>query len=515
MNTIAILFAGGLSNEAFAPLLDGKNSVAVTVERVREFPGVSKTVVLADGGDFSFLSGAEIERRDSWTKRGLLERIAALQEGFDAAYFAFADCPFLDPKVAEAVIDRHLSYTAEYSYSDGRPSGIAPEALSAGTAVIMSKLLGDGDEPVERDALFSIIKMDINAFDIEMEISPEDLRSHRIHLFADTRRNLMLLKNFIAAAGGRIPDAAEIEDIVRRKPEILRTLPSFYNIQVSGVCPQSCSICPYPQSEKTSHGGFMDADLFETLLDNIAAFSNDAVIDLSLWGELSLHPQKTRLIESVLKRPGLSLLIETSGIGWKTEELERCADMAREARDGKAGAAVLPAPLSWIVSLDTADPQAYARLRGDGFAEADACAVKLLKLFPADCYVQAVRIKGGEDDTERFYRRWKEICPNGDMNIIIQKYDDFCGALEKKQASDLSPVIRQCCWHIMRDVPVLIDGTVPLCREDLSYGRILGNVFNDSLEAIWKNGEKYYGEQCGKKYEGVCADCDEYYTYNF
>jgi MoaA/NifB/PqqE/SkfB family radical SAM enzyme len=73
---------------------------------------------------------------------------------------------------------------------------------------------------------------------------------------------------------------------------------------------------------------------------------------------------------------------------------------------------------------------------------------------------------------------------------------------------------------MMRDMPVLIDGTVPLCREDTAAlkqqsNRILGNVFNDSLENIWKKGESYYIEQCEKKYSGLCENCDEYYTFNF
>ena len=512
MNALSVLFAGHLSNEAFQPLFNGKNSVILAVEQAKKFTGAVKTVLLARKDDFSFLNGVEIEHRDSWTKRSLLEKIAELQAGFDVVYFAFADCPFLDPDLAISIAQRHLRYAAEYSYADGWPYGLAPETLSGGTAAILAKILGDKDGPVERDILFSVIQMDINAFDIETEISHVDLRCHRINLCADSKRNLLLLKNFIAAAGESIPGASDVQRIVEQRPQILRTLPSFFPIQVSGECPQSCSLCPYPTfKNKAADGEFMDGGKFELLLDKIAAFSNDAVIDLSLWGELSLHPQKMKLIESVLKRRGLSLIIETSGLCWKQEELEKCAQLAQEAGSKD----IFPASLSWIVSLDTADPQRYIELRGAGFAEADTCARKLLSLFPNDCYVQAVRVRGAEDDTEKFYRHWKETCPNGDKNIIIQKYDCFCGTLEKRQASDISPVIRQGCWHIMRDMPVLIDGTVPLCREELNNGRILGNVFTDSLENIWRNGERYYSEQCEKKYTGVCADCDEYYTYNF
>ena len=518
MNALLVLFGGRLSNEAFEPVFNGKNSAALALEQAKKFPGVGKTALLACQGDFPFLNDVQIEQRDAWTKRSLLEKIAELQAGFDCAYFAFADCPFLDPALAGAVAQRHLRYSAEYSYADGWPYGLAPEVLSPGTAGILAKILGEDDGPVERDVLFSVIQKDINAFDIEAEISPVDLRCHRISFCADSKRSLMLLKNFIAAEGGKIPDAAGVEKIIKRQPEILRTLPSFYPVQVSGGCPQKCAICPYPaHADSAGRGDFMDSGKFESLLDKIAAFSGDAVIDLSLWGELSLHPEKLKLIEAVISRGCLALIIETSGLGWKTEELEKCAELSKNSGAQRNH---LP-PLSWIVSLDTADPDRYAQLRGAGFAEAQACAKKLFSLFPKDCYVQAVRLRDEEEGTGKFYRYWKEAAPFGEANIIIQKYDCFCGKLEKRQASDISPLVRQNCWHIMRDMPVLIDGTVPLCKEDLSAlkenggGIILGNVFADSLESIWQNGERHYREQCEKNYAGLCADCDEYYTYNF
>jgi len=78
----------------------------------------------------------------------------------------------------------------------------------------------------------------------------------------------------------------------------------------------------------------------------------------------------------------------------------------------------------------------------------------------------------------------------------------------------------------MRDMPVLIDGTVPLCREQITGGINLGNAFTEpeaganALEVIWERGRRFYTEQAGqtpggKKYDSLCAGCDEYYTYNF
>jgi spiro-SPASM protein len=551
MNALAVLYGGDLRPEAFQKVFSlsgtGKCALDLALERARMFPGVQKTVLLVPetglpgecagpalppDTELRHPPAGEAGSPGGWNRRVLLDALARAGEGFDLTYYAWADSPFLDPVLAAALAERHLKYAAEYSYADGWPYGFSPELLSPGTAGILAKIAGEDQGPVERDSLFAVLQKDINAFDIETEISPADLRSHRLNLSAGSKRNLLLLTRFFVAAGG-IPAAADAGGIIAGKPELLRTLPAFYPVQVAGGCPQSCAICPWPDlgaragTPVTERKDFLDPAAFEDLLNRIAAFSGDAVIDISLWGETALHPQKMELIRLALSRPELALVIETCGLGWKEGEIEAAASLAAAAPSGPASLrpSGLP-PLSWIVSLDTADSRRYRELRGPGFAEAEGNAKKLLGLFPKDAYVQAVRTAGAEDDIEKFYRSWKEAAPSGAGNIIIQKYDDFCGTRQRMQASDLSPVERQPCWHLMRDLPILLDGTVPRCREDLSVfhgvkDKILGNVFSESLNTIWSRGEEFYVQQCalaGSKepeYQGSCAGCDEYYTYNF
>ena len=150
----------------------------------------------------------------------------------------------------------------------------------------------------------------------------------------------------------------------------------------------------------------------------------------------------------------------------------------------------------------------------------------LFGLFPSSSYVQAVRVKGEEDDIEAFYRYWKDRAAalgaaEAASRIIIQKYDHFAGALEKLQASDLSPVIRRPCWHLYRDMAIFIDGRVPLCREDLKALKgegdlpLMGNAFSEDLRVIWERGNSSCLEQARREYRGICQDCDEHYTYNF
>lgn len=91
--------------------------------------------------------------------------------------------------------------------------------------------------------------------------------------------------------------------------------------------------------------------------------------------------------------------------------------------------------------------------------------------------------------------------------------------------TDLSPLVRRPCWHLKRDVSVLLDGTVPLCRDCVRNEIVLGKLFDESgpndpgsvlarLEAAWAAGEAYHRLHIEGRHPEPCAGCDEYYTYN-
>ncbi|MDR2445539.1 MAG: spiro-SPASM protein [Spirochaetaceae bacterium] len=524
----AILFAGELHDEAFKKCFGGKSAFELALKRAAAFPHVVKITVLVSSDFDTTLMPCGIERmefvqKEAWNVKTFLYELARAGEGFDLSYFCWADTPFLDGGLAEAIAGRHLRGAAEYSYADGWPDGLAPEILSPGTAGILARINGENEAPVERDTIFAVLQKDINTFDIETEISAVDLRQHRLNLAACSKRNLLLLERFWeAGVAGAMSMADTAGQLIIKQPELLRSLPAFYPIQVVSACPQRCPVCPYPKSD---HFAFFDPfhreegpveddfsimklEDFSTLLDRIVDFSGDAVVDLSLWGEIALHPQRIELVREVLRRPDLSLVIETSGIGWEITDFQTLAGEAATAVPRKSGMAAL----SWIVSLDSNDEAEYRAVRGDGFGAALENAHTIVSLFPKDAYVQALRMKGNEAYIEKFYRFWK----GEGANVIIQKYDSFCGSLPDRSAADLSPIKRYPCWHLMRDMPILLDGSVPVCRSALpGITAVLGNAFGEGLDAIWQRGEERYERHCAQNYDGPCSKCDEYYTFNF
>lgn len=496
MANIAIVDGTRFTESALEDLPGGGNSLERALAFARSLPGVERITVLSSGR-IPEVPGIPVETKGAWSVRDLLETIRRLADGREDVFYFHADCPLLDAGLAGRMHANHRKYFADYTYADGYPYGLAPEILSVrAVGPLLSLVRGDDGAP-DRETLFTVLKRDINAFDIETEVAPEDQRLLRASLTTDSRRNRLLVRRIMERGGA---DAASVCAVLRGTPEVLRTLPAYVAVQVVDGCPQECSYCPFPVVAPgvLSRRGHMAADRFRGIVSAVGDFCGDATIGISLWGEPSLHPEIGDLIRSVLEAPGLDLLIETSGIGWD-------AGLLRRLR------ADLPGKPTWIVSLDAQEPRLYERLRGPGFPEAVATAELLRSLWPETAYVQAVRMRDNEEDTEAFYKAWK----GGTERLIIQKYDGFCGLLPDRSVADLSPVARFPCWHLRRDVAVLMDGTVPLCREDLRGQRPMGNLFRDGLPAVWEAMNGPYGEHVRGECSGACAVCDEYYTYNF
>jgi spiro-SPASM protein len=502
MKNTALINAVGLSSYALTELPEGGSVFSRVLDYCKTLPDVQEYLLITDKktkarSDFSryLKSKTNLIVRDNWSIKDLLECMREKSGDDSHIFYFYGDCPFLDSELTHRMFTNHLKYFADYSFADGYPYGLTPEILSTATITPLFHLADDSS--LHRGSLFSVIKKDINSFDIETEISERDLRLLRVSLTADKRRNLILIERLMEKG---FTDTASIVDALQKSPELMRTLPAFFNVQIVEGCPQNCSHCPYPKirDPKTGKQDEMDLEDFQKILNSIESFCDDAVVSVSLWGEPAYHSRIEELIQSVLSRDKLDLIVESSGIGWQEGVFNRIKDSSYGEPQ-------------WIISLDAWNSEVYETLRGEGFDEAIKTVNRLKEIFPGRVYVQAVRMQENEDDMEHFFRNWKASLDN----VIIQKYDHFCGKLTDKRVTDLSPLKRFPCWHVKRDVTVLLDGCVVLCREDLSNEYVLGNVLKEDLKEIWQRGEDFYLRHIKEDYPEICRNCDEYYTYNF
>lgn len=534
MKNLVVLFAGEITPLALETLSGGRSAYGRALGTAASLPFNDRLVVFASERHHNGYRGisvdslksaaagigvsADIIVEDSWTVSSFFSRLAAESEGFENVIIAGADMPFIDAGFTGRLMERHGRYAAEYTFAEGYPAGLAPEILAAGILPVLARLSAGDTGPVSQQSVFETIKKDINSFDIETDLAPVDLRHLRLSLACDTRQNFLLCE---ALAG---IDAGNCAALAEQRAGRLRTVPAFYAVQVAGGCPFECVFCPYPRFASSGKGrssgvrafdrnDFMPVGDFERLVDKIAEFSGNATVSLSLWGECSGHPDIVRLVSSVLGHNALSVLIETTGIGWTEESLKGIAEAVRKAgprTDGKD-------PISWIVSLDAVSEPRYASLRvappsrKDFFQTALSFVNAVSELFPGSVWPQMIRMNENEEELEAFYRFWKEKLGR----VIVQKHDHFCGSIEDRRVADLSPLGRHPCWHLKRDMSILIDGTVPLCREDLYATRPMGNALTGELPDIWSGFQPVYEQHVTCNHEGMCGACDEFYTYNF
>ena len=465
----------------------------------------------------------------------LLEELDKIcrETGADNLIFAYADCLFLNKSLTQELLSTHIDYKAEYTFAEGYPESFAPEILNNGTISILYELSrttakAAGDQKVSRHSLMDIIKTDINSFEVETVLAPVDWRLYRFafdcrkkETFIACRKLYAKYSPVLTALGQGLfdADAAELSDYAAKHPEILKTVPAFYNLQLAQKCQGKCSYCPYPTAlwnkesiEASSADKVMITENALKLIDQIAEFSGEAVIGLSAWGECFNHPDLLKIIEKILSYPGLSVLIEADGSSIPDDFAQAVAPLVNAAPERTNGWQ----KLMLVVSMDGIKAESCALLRGKAFNLEKAAdnVKKLEEAIPGCVYPQFVRMNANEDQLEGFFRWWNEKTSQSHGNFIIQKYNSFAGLLKNEEPADLSPLERNVCWHLRRDLTILYNGDVPLC-----YCRVLddivGNVFGQGLEEIWKKLDVLLKDHIAGCYGEKCGGCDEFYTFNF
>lgn len=458
-------------------------------------------------------------------------------EQAETVIFAHAECPFYSSTITEKLLVTHKKYAAEYTFADGFPYGIAPEILNIGTVKFLNNLVKDKpkfcDVPISKNGIFELMQTDINSFEIETVLSKKDYRSLRLDFSCDTKRNFLTCKNLaetMMAKESTSQDSSfnaascnpySLCDMASSTTTVLRTVPAYYEIQI--VKGWKRPTIYDPSDLVFAPNNTMQFENFEKIIDKIFAFSHDAVISLSLYGDPLLHESVLKMVEKVLEYDSLSLLIETDGTSITEKLISEIATTVANSKKRTNN----QVPINWIVRIDSIDALMYSKIHqcelnteGEMLFKQTLDSILCLKhYFPDSVYPQFVRMNENEEQLEKFYRYWKDI---SDGKFIIQKYDSIAGLLKDRRVANLEPLIRNPCWHLRRDLCILIDGEVPICRESAFVIKSnktdtvkCGNIFYDSLETIFNNGLLMFQSHLDKKYCTQCKACDEYYTFNF
>ena len=436
------------------------------------------------------------ECREHWYEQdmiSLMSQRAADLPRYGSILLLRADSPLYIFDETCALIEQHQKYFAHYSFCDGYPAGATPELFSV-EALPMLHALASPDTRFSN--LFAVIQQDINAFDIETRIAPQDFRLLRLVLRADSRRNTLLCRRLaerLDVKNTRWFSKDELITVLDQADLDFRTLPASLNWILHSTVSRPAVY--YPNS--TPHSG-SQYELVVDAVQSVVEWTGDLVLTLSHLGEPSEYAGIYDLIAQCASIPGVRVVVETDGIGWQYDQLKDLAGLHDQ--------------IDWILFLDSVDPALYQQIRPDGNFDAAITATEdFLQLFPDSTYIQAVRMDISESHMLDFYRFWQEKTGH----VIIQKYNSYSGALPEHRPADTSPIRRMPCWRLKREMTVMPDGGVAMCHVDVIDPSIAGNIFRQSPDAIWDSFFSLYRQHVDGRYPALCVNCDEYYTFTF
>ncbi len=301
--------------------------------------------------------------------------------------------------------------------------------------------------------------------------------------------------------GLKVAFKAQLDSVCHmRRYEFAPVMPVELFLEVTNFCNLKCSICPHHRGLDRPKG-YMSLELFEHVLGQIEG--KIPKVNLFLAGEPLLHKHIFEMIHMAAGR-GFYTRIHTNG------------QLLDEAR----ARALLASGLDEIsFSFDGSSRNKYLRIRGQDALERLVANIRTFLRLKQGCeakrpytLIQEILMPG--EDAEAVRRSLKTTfagLPYDELKLIASHSwaGSISGTLRGQPRSkrDYFP-----CALVWNRISVTWDGKVVGCCNDLLGRHILGDVREETIEAIW-NGRRHV-ELRRALIEGrftdipICSGCD-------
>ncbi len=355
--------------------------------------------------------------------------------------------PMLDANLFEEVRQRHFRYLAQYSFAENTPPGLAPDLLSSEFIALLP--------PEPKTAPRDYVLANINEIDVELIYRLPDLRQYRMDLTTATARSRRLAHGLLRAK----PDAtfSDLETLIAAHPELLRPFPSYFEVELTSRSPATPIYGPAPRRARTQ------VDLADTVLEALFAeiedegLAGDATICFGGQGDPLLRPDWQKWVRRALTCGGVrEVFVETYGTTLDSS-------VAREL-----SAATGVDRLRFIVRLPSLKNDRSLRLLGADILPGvmrNLAGIEALSEAqrPFQLYAEMLKIRDADDEIQAFFDRFE---PSPCVRPLLNKFNSYIGRVEERRVSDLTPLVRDYCRHLARDLYVTAEGRIPLCKQD-------------------------------------------------
>jgi hypothetical protein len=245
----------------------------------------------------------------------------------------------------------------------------------------------------------------------------------------------------------------------------------------------------------------MTRELFEKILGDLAAY-DDVLMTLGGIGDPLAHPEVFDFLGLAREKGIYGLHLDTPGALLDEEVARKLLECDADAVSFR---------------LNAATAETYERLTGrDDFERVAANIERFVELRNGTgrawpfVIVEAAKRTEVEGELIDFFDRWIE---KADWPLI-RPFSDVCGRFPDRATVRLTLAERTCCRRLLKEMLILADGAVPVCRMDFEAAEPAGNVAEKSVEELWTAGRiaGLRAEQGGKEFDGfgLCPKCHDW-----
>jgi spiro-SPASM protein len=422
----------------------------------------------------------------------------SLDPDIDEIYLAFLTGinPLLSVHITNIIIERHKKYFSQYSYSENIPKGIIPTLISREFLSTIPDNL--------KISIHDFLLKNINNYDTEILFFEPDLRKYRLDFSSSNLESIQLTKSFLNIKEDL--DYNEIENLIKYNSDLLRFSPKYIEVELIDNCDFKCTFCPRSIEEYTNKNTNFEIETYYKIIEELENnFKSNYTISLSGFGEPLLYPHLNQIIEHTLNQKYLTEIIIETSLSPDTSELENLLKTLSHSQKSK---------LVLIINFSSIKVDTYSSLyqtKNDTFPLIFQKIKNFQQLLNySNLYVQMLKIKEVENEIEEYFNLFEKE----NIQVILQKYNSFVNKLPEKRVSDLTPIQKDFCWHLARDLFIRANGEVKICKQ---VNHSIGNIKIESLKEIWDKNSKRFEKSIHLRYSELdtpCINCDEWYTFN-
>lgn len=402
--------------------------------------------------------------------------------------------PLLDTQLTEKAWGRHKNFFSQYSYSENLPPGLTP-------TIITREFLTSLPDTLATD-VHSFFLKNINQYDVDIFFQAPDLRQLRLDFRLASIRSSNLIEGLLSHGELRYED---LLPKLKENPELFRSAPSYMEWEIYKGCELKCIFCPREFVDTTNDGSFVSLEEVKKTISKLnVELISPITVSLTGNGEPLLHPEFKSVVTEILKLEVLTELIIETALYTNTESLLSLIKGLDPLEKEK---------LCIIVNVTTLKPEVYKSLYGNSDLENVLRTIdQLAEILPnKSLHVQMIKMKEVEEEIDPYFTFFEKK----GINIILQKYNTFANKLPERRVSDLTPIHRDYCWHLVRDLSVSVNGDVSICKQNQS--EVIGNLYSESFNDVWRKGLEFFKYSFNSEHGKIhapCLNCDEWYTFN-